>query len=93
VDPVSDPLLLRKSGNIGNGTRDLRVCSQELLPLDRSWSLVNDLNLISGVAMSTSDSVSCQIRVMATVLSSTAGNYKMRMGKEGWGGSRGMRFK
>jgi hypothetical protein len=30
VDPVPDPLLLRKSGGAGNGTRDLRDSSQEL---------------------------------------------------------------
>jgi hypothetical protein len=29
VDPVPDPLLLRKSGSAGNRTRDLRICSQE----------------------------------------------------------------
>jgi hypothetical protein len=34
VDPVPDPLLLRKSGSSGNRTRDLRICSQELWPLD-----------------------------------------------------------
>jgi hypothetical protein len=34
VDPVSDPLLLRKSGSAGNQTRDLRICRQELWPLD-----------------------------------------------------------
>jgi hypothetical protein len=34
VDPVPDPLLLRKSGRAGNQTRDLRICSQELWPLD-----------------------------------------------------------
>jgi hypothetical protein len=34
VDPVPDPLLLRKSGSAGNGTRDLWICSQELRPLD-----------------------------------------------------------
>jgi hypothetical protein len=28
VDPVSDSLLLRKSGSARNGTRDLRICSQ-----------------------------------------------------------------
>jgi hypothetical protein len=32
VDPVPDPLLLRKSGSVGNGTWDLWVCSQELWP-------------------------------------------------------------
>jgi hypothetical protein len=34
VDPVPDPLLLRKSGSARNGTQDLWVCSQELWPLD-----------------------------------------------------------
>jgi hypothetical protein len=34
VDPVPDPLLLRKSGSAVNRTRDLRVSSQELWPLD-----------------------------------------------------------
>jgi hypothetical protein len=30
VDPVPDPLLLRKSGSAGNRTRDPQICSQEL---------------------------------------------------------------
>jgi hypothetical protein len=34
VDPVPDSLLLRKSGSAGNRSRDLRICSQELSPLD-----------------------------------------------------------
>jgi hypothetical protein len=34
VDPIPDPLLLRKSGSAGNRTRDLWICSQELWPLD-----------------------------------------------------------
>jgi hypothetical protein len=34
VDPVPDPLLLRKCGSAGNRTRDLCVCSQELWSLD-----------------------------------------------------------
>ena len=34
MDPVPDPLLLRKSGSAGNRTRDLCICSQKLLPLD-----------------------------------------------------------
>jgi hypothetical protein len=33
VDPVPDPLLLRKSGSAGNRTRDLCICSQKLWPL------------------------------------------------------------
>jgi hypothetical protein len=34
VDPVLDPLLLRKSGSAGNQTQDLWICSQEVWPLD-----------------------------------------------------------
>jgi hypothetical protein len=34
VDPVPDPLLLRKFGSAGNRTRDLWICSQELQSLD-----------------------------------------------------------
>jgi len=34
VDPVPDPLLLRKSGSAGDRTRDLCICSQKLWPLD-----------------------------------------------------------
>jgi hypothetical protein len=34
VDPVPDPLLLRKSGSAGYRTRDLWVSSQEVCPLD-----------------------------------------------------------
>ena len=31
MDPVPDPLLLRKSDSAGNRTRDLCICSQKLL--------------------------------------------------------------
>jgi hypothetical protein len=34
VDPVLDPLFLRKSGSADNRTRDLWIYSQELWPLD-----------------------------------------------------------
>jgi hypothetical protein len=34
VDPVPDPLLLRKSGSSRNRTRDLWICIQKLWPLD-----------------------------------------------------------
>jgi hypothetical protein len=34
VDPVSDPLLLRKSGSAGNRTRGLWTCNQKFWPLD-----------------------------------------------------------
>jgi hypothetical protein len=40
VDPVPDPLLLRKSGSAGNRTRVLWICSQELWPLDHTGGLI-----------------------------------------------------
>ena len=39
VDPVPDPLLLRKSGSAGNRTRDLCIRSQTLWPLDHRGGL------------------------------------------------------
>jgi hypothetical protein len=39
VDPVLDPLLLRKSGSSGNQILELRICSQELWPLDHRGGL------------------------------------------------------
>ena len=44
MDPVPDPLLLRKSGSAGNRTRDLcicsqNICSQKLWPLDHRGGL------------------------------------------------------
>jgi hypothetical protein len=38
VDPVRDPLLLRKSRRAGNRTRNLWICSQKLWPLDHRGS-------------------------------------------------------
>jgi hypothetical protein len=38
MDPVPDPLILRKSGSAGNRTRVLWVCSQELWPLDHRYT-------------------------------------------------------
>jgi hypothetical protein len=38
VDPVPDPLLLRKSGSAGNRTQDLWICRQKLWPLDQWYS-------------------------------------------------------
>jgi hypothetical protein len=35
MDPVPDPLLVRKFGSVAYQTRDLWVCSQELWPQDR----------------------------------------------------------
>jgi hypothetical protein len=39
VDPVPDPLLLRKSGSAGNLIRGLWICSQKLCPLDHRGGL------------------------------------------------------
>jgi hypothetical protein len=39
VDPVPDPLLLRKSGSDENRSRDLWICSPELWPVDHTTSL------------------------------------------------------
>ena len=39
MDPVPDPLLLRKSGSAGNRTQDLCICSQKLRPLDHRGGL------------------------------------------------------
>jgi hypothetical protein len=39
VDPIPDPLLLRKSNSAGNRTRDLLICSQKLWPLNHSGTV------------------------------------------------------
>jgi hypothetical protein len=53
MDPVPDPLLLRKCGSAENRTRDLRIWSQELWPLDhrggRLTSLFSDLVKITSL--------------------------------------------
>jgi hypothetical protein len=50
VDPVPDPLLLRKSGSSGNRTRNLWICSQELWPLDHRGGLKRrDIHASSGI--------------------------------------------
>jgi hypothetical protein len=41
VDPVPDPLLLRKSGSAGNRSRDLWVNNQQLWPLDHKGGGAN----------------------------------------------------
>ena len=41
MDPVPDPLLIRKSGSAGNRTRDLCIYSQKLWPLDHRGGLTN----------------------------------------------------
>ena len=45
MDPVPDPLLLRKSGSVGNRTRDLSICSQKLWPLDHRGGLCSPIHL------------------------------------------------
>jgi hypothetical protein len=46
VDPVPESLLLRKRGSAGNRTRDLRVCSQEIWPLDHRGGLISIYQLV-----------------------------------------------
>jgi hypothetical protein len=41
VDSVPDPPLLRKSGSAGNRNLNLRICSQELRPLDHRGCLLS----------------------------------------------------
>jgi hypothetical protein len=45
VDPVPDPLLLRKSSTAWNRTRDLWVSSHKLLPPDRRGGPMKELHL------------------------------------------------
>jgi hypothetical protein len=51
--PVPDPLLLRKSGRVGNRTRDLWICSHKLWPLDHrggKWKQIQTDILASTVS-------------------------------------------
>ena len=58
MDPVPDPLLFRKSGSVGNRTRDLCICSQKLWPLDHRGSVYdyqsenpNEVNLMEDIGI------------------------------------------
>jgi hypothetical protein len=51
VDPVPDPLLLRKSSSAGNRIWDLGICSQEPWPLDHRGDQVL-LSIIDNVPLS-----------------------------------------
>jgi hypothetical protein len=42
VYPVTESLFLRKSVSVGNRTRDLWICSQELWPIDHRDGLLNN---------------------------------------------------
>jgi hypothetical protein len=46
VDPLPDPLLLRKSGSARNGTWDLWICSQKLWPVDHRGRHMKVIELI-----------------------------------------------
>ena len=43
MDPVPNPLLLRKSGSAGNRTRDFCICSQKLWPLDHRGGAIETM--------------------------------------------------
>jgi hypothetical protein len=50
VEPIPDPLLLRKSGSAENRTRDLWICSQELWSLDHRggpFHILQEENVLS----------------------------------------------
>jgi hypothetical protein len=50
VDPVPEPLLLRKSGRAANRTRDLWICSQKLWPLDhRGGPIIKTLDYVFNI--------------------------------------------
>jgi hypothetical protein len=57
VDPVPNPLLLRKSGSAGNGTKALWICSQELWPRYSDAEIVSfeyskiDVNFIHALSL------------------------------------------
>jgi hypothetical protein len=53
VDPVPDPLLVRKSGSAGNQSRVLWVRSQELWPLDHRGGLYWNIgfNILTALVM------------------------------------------
>jgi hypothetical protein len=46
VDPVPDPLLLKKNSSAGNQTQDLCSCSQEPWPLEHRGGLYKDMDSI-----------------------------------------------
>jgi hypothetical protein len=46
VDPVPDPLLLRKSGSARGRTRDPCICSQKLWPLDHRIHIITYLCVV-----------------------------------------------
>ena len=54
MDPVPDPLLLRKSGSAGNRTRNLCICSQKLWPLDHRGSPIQKQGIIYTIHKNTS---------------------------------------
>jgi hypothetical protein len=73
VDPVPDPLLLRKSGSAGNRTRDPWVCSQKPRPQRRSNKgkplsfLLN--SCLSGLFIVSDDGDSMSLKNVSEVLS------------------------
>jgi hypothetical protein len=92
VGPVSDPLLLRKSGSAGNRIRDLWICSQELWPLDhlwkqgispnvwkhgcRKWRLYFPISFKQGKQVVTTESTARGVHVISNVLISIKGRGK-----------------
>jgi hypothetical protein len=62
VDPVPDPLFLRKSGRAGNRnrTRNLWICSQKLWPLDHTGGLSQNKTICKIISYSVQINVMCR---------------------------------
>jgi hypothetical protein len=81
VDPVSDPLLLRKCGSTGNRTWDLWICSQELWPLDHScgnplrWP--RDTLCLQKLALNSLTSCGCSVGIVVSWTKATEFVYLM----------------
>jgi hypothetical protein len=83
VDPVPDPLLLRKSGSAGNRTRHLWVCSHELWPLDDRGGPAACIYSLHKVTLQVWSSVSWKIPITMKCLlqpgiASSLARYRLR---------------
>ena len=81
VDPVPDPLLLRKSGSAGNRTRDLCICSQKLWPLDYRGSLLFTILILNRIGL-------CLWAGRAQSVERLATGWTVRGSSSGGGGER-----
>jgi hypothetical protein len=76
MDPVPDPLLLRKFGRVGNRTRDLWICRHKLWSLDlQRWFYIDTCSFNIIIQTSTSspkwDLLVCLSHIRACCISRT----------------------